>query len=399
VLLAAGKGTRLWPLTATQPKPALPVAGTPLVARLVEQAAEAGIERVRLVAAREDGPVARAAQRAAKAHGLDLAVHVQDQRRGTGHALAEAGVPDAPALVLYGDLFLPEGALASFVDAVGEAGVGARRVDDVSAYGALSVEDGRLAGLVEKPGLAEPGLVNAGVYVLPAGFGAHLDGLEESPRGELELTDALEASLDTGQAYDVHAFEAWQDVGWPWDLLEANARALDELEPATEGTVQEDAQLHGPVRVEAGATVREGSVLEGPVLVQAGATVGPNAYVRGATTIGPDAKIGHACEVKNTLLLEGANVPHVSYVGDSLLGREVNLGAGTQVANLRHDGATVQVETPRGQRDSGRRKLGVVLGDEVKTGINATLNAGVVLGPGETVKPGEAVYESRLGDG
>jgi bifunctional UDP-N-acetylglucosamine pyrophosphorylase/glucosamine-1-phosphate N-acetyltransferase len=163
-----------------------------------------------------------------------------------------------------------------------------------------------------------------------------------------------------------------------------------ELEPAIEGEVHADASLRGPVRVAPGATVREGSVLEGPVLVQQGAIVGPNAYVRGATTVGPEAKVGHACEVKNTLMLEGATVPHVSYVGDSVLGREVNLGAGTQVANLRHDDATVRATTRKGTLDTGRRKLGVVLGDEVKTGINATINVGVVLGPGETVKPGEA---------
>lgn len=395
VLLAAGQGTRMWPLTATRPKPTLPVAGQALLARWIDHLADAGLEAVTVVAAREDGPVARLAADTAKTRGLELDVAAQHERRGTGHALLQADLPDAPTLVAYADLFLPAGALEAFLDATGPAGIGARRVDDVSGYGALATEDDRLVAIEEKPDRREAGLANAGVYVMPPGIGEHLARIEESPRGELELTDAIEAATQE-TPFRVHTFETWFDVGWPWDLLAANAAALDEIVPAAEGTVHEDAELVGDVHVAEGATVRRGSVIQGPAYIGPGATVGPNAYVRGATTLGPNAKVGHACEVKNSVLFEDAKVPHVSYVGDSVLGRGVNLGAGTQVANLRHDEADILVETPRGRVDSGRRKLGVVLGDEAKTGINATLNVGVMLPPEAGVGPGETVLRSRV---
>jgi bifunctional UDP-N-acetylglucosamine pyrophosphorylase/glucosamine-1-phosphate N-acetyltransferase len=394
VVLAAGAGTRAWPLTATRPKPLLPAGAETLLGRLLRQARLAGLAKASVVAPARKGPVADHARRVGRALGLDVDVVVQDEPRGTGHALAQAVSGEDPVLVANGDLVLPDGALASVAETGGTA-IGAVEVDDVSGYGALTVEGDRVTGLREKPGEAEPGLANAGVYRLTPQAQGHLDAIGESARGEIELTDAIEAAAGTHEGVAVVGFANWLDVAWPWELIEANAMALADLEPRLAGKVEEGARIQGPVRVEEGAEVRAGAVLEGPVLVREGARVGPNAYVRGATTIGPEAKVGHACEVKNSVLMQGAQVPHVSYVGDSVLGQDVNLGAGTQVANLRHDEADIEATTPRGTIDTGRRKFGVALGDGTKTGINATLNAGVLLDAGETVKPGETVWESR----
>ncbi|HKL28252.1 MAG TPA: bifunctional sugar-1-phosphate nucleotidylyltransferase/acetyltransferase, partial [Natrialbaceae archaeon] len=215
-----------------------------------------------------------------------------------------------------------------------------------------------------------------------------------SERGEYEITDVVDQAID---AYDVTAVpvERWLGVGRPWELLAANEWKLGEYDRRIEGEVHEDAELRGPVVVEAGATVDAGVVIEGPAMIRSGASVGPNAYVRGTTLIGPDASVGHSVEVKNSVLMAGAAANHLSYVGDSVLGRDVNLGAGTQIANLRHDDAAVEL-TVKGERVStGRRKFGVVMGDGAKTGINASLNAGVTLSTGAGVKPGEAVFRDR----
>ncbi len=396
IVLAAGQGERLWPLTATQPKPLVPIANESLLARLLGQLAGTGMGHVTVVTAEPDGPVADHARRVAKGLGLELDIAVQRERLGTGHALQQVELPDEPVVVTYGDLFLEPDALQDLIEAGPTGAIGALEVEDVTGYGVLELEGDRLAGIEEKPAEASAGLANAGVYVLPSGFQAHLAAIEPSPRGELELTDALTAAVGAGLEMIVHPFEHWLDVGWPWDVLAANERALAELDAEVLGEVEPGAQLVGPVRLEPGAVVRAGALIQGPALIGPGATVGPNAYIRASTTLGPNAKVGHGCEVKNSVLLEGAKVPHVSYVGDSVLGRNVNLGAGTQVANLRHDDANLLVDTPKGRIDSGRRKLGVILGDGVKTGINATLNCGVLLGPGELVRPGEVVKRSRL---
>lgn len=381
----------MWPLSATTPKPLLPVAGETLLGRLLRQSREAGAERATVVVANAKDAVAAAAVELGRRLGIPVDV-VGRPPLGTGDAVAAAGPFEAATLVLNGDVYLDDGALTAVARAPGDLVVGVADVAERAGLGAVDAEGDRFVGVAEKA-VSGAGLANAGVYRFPAGAEAALARLERSPRGEFEVTDALPALADDARVVTV---AGWMDVGWPWDLLAANERALATLQPKIEGTVESGATLKGAVRVEAGALVRAGAYLEGPVLVRAGAEVGPNCYVRGATVIGERAKVGHACEVKNSVLFTHAKVPHLSYVGDSVLGADTNLGAGTVVANLRHDGGNVHAWTSRGRIDTRRRKFGVVLGDGVRTGINATLNVGVMLGPRETVGPGEVVTRSRI---
>jgi len=147
----------------------------------------------------------------------------------------------------------------------------------------------------------------------------------------------------------------------------------------------------GPVLVEPGATVRHGSYVEGPAILGPRADVGPNCYVRPSTTIGPGAKVGNACEVKNSIVMADTHVPHQNYVGDSILGERCNLGAGTKVANLRLDESTIKVLWKGAEVDTGLRKLGVIMGDDVKVGINASIDTGTIIGEGSFIGPGATV--------
>ena len=190
---------------------------------------------------------------------------------------------------------------------------------------------------------------------------------------------------------DVYGFRLpgeWIDVGRPWDLLRANAALLAPLKGATRGRVDPGATLVGEVLVEEGAEVRRGAYIEGPTIVGPAAVVGPNCYVRPATSIGPKAKIGNACEVKNSILMASAHVPHQNYVGDSILGERCNLGAGTKVANLRLDEAPIRILFRGMEIDTGLRKLGVIMGDDVKVGINASIDAGTIIGEQSFLGPG-----------
>jgi bifunctional UDP-N-acetylglucosamine pyrophosphorylase/glucosamine-1-phosphate N-acetyltransferase len=111
--------------------------------------------------------------------------------------------------------------------------------------------------------------------------------------------------------------------------------------------------------------------------------------------LGEGVRVGNAVEVKNSVIMADTAVPHLSYVGDSVLGRDVNFGAGTTVANLRHDGEAVRLTVKGDRVSTGRRKFGVVVGDGVKTGIQTSLNAGVKLSTGATTGPGEPVTRDR----
>ncbi|WP_416841573.1 bifunctional sugar-1-phosphate nucleotidylyltransferase/acetyltransferase [Haloferax sp. DFSO52] len=397
VILAAGRGTRMRPLTDRRPKPMLPVGDKPLVAHTAEAAIEAGASSLTIVVGFQADDVRAYFEERNLPVPIEFAI--QEDQRGTADAVRAAAANldgDEPFVVLNGDALYDE---PSLQELYGErAAVGSYRVPNPSSYGVLAMDDEKfVTGVVEKPENPPSDLINAGAYVFPAEAQAWLN-VSESDRGELELTDVLARTCDE---YDVRgvAFDRWLDVGRPWELLEANEWKLAELEPRIDGDVSENAELNGPVVVEEGATIRAGVVIDGPVLVRRGASVGPNAYVRGHTAVGENAKVGHAVEVKNSVLMEGATVGHLSYVGDSLLGRDVNFGAGTKVANLRHDGEPVRQMLKGELVSTGRRKYGVVLGDGVKTGINSSLNAGVRLPTDGTVKPGESVLYDRVEDG
>ncbi|MHB8605985.1 MAG: bifunctional sugar-1-phosphate nucleotidylyltransferase/acetyltransferase [Thermoplasmatota archaeon] len=394
ILLAAGEGKRMRPLTANRPKPMLPVAGVPIAERLVRELVAAGVEEITLVVNFKEEAV-RAHFGDGRAFGARVDYVRQGEPRGTGDALVAARLGGDPALVLYADVFLDANAVRDLVRA-GPGSLAAARVPDGREYGVFETHAGRATRVVEKSPNPPSSLANAGCYHLPAGFAKHLARLAPSPRGEFELTDALNASFTADGGWRVLELANWLDVGRPWHLLAANEAALASLDARIEGKVEAGATLHGVVHVGEGSLVRAGAYIEGPVFIGRGCDIGPNCYVRPMTSIGDKCRVGNAVEVKASVLMEGVHVGHLSYVGDSVIGERSNLGAGTKVANLRHDGKTVKVTTQGARHDTGRRKMGVILGPDVHTGINTSLNVGVVLPAGATTMPGEVVMESRF---
>ena len=380
------------PLTDGIPKPMLPVADRPLVAHTMAAAVEAGASHIVLVVGYESRRIRE--QFGSEFAGVPVTYAEQPSLDGTADAVAVAAehLEAEPFAVLNGDDLYDEASLSELFDAT--AAVGGFRVPNPRDYGVLHLdEEGFVRTVREKPTDSSTDLINAGAYVFPADTLDSLD-VESSPRGERELTDVLQRVSDDYRVAVVE-LDRWMDVGRPWELLEANEWKLSELSRDVRGEVHESADLRGAVVVEAGATIDAGVVVEGPVLVRSGASIGPNAYVRDSTLVGENARVGHSAEVKNSILMEHAFVSHLSYVGDSILGEDVNFGAGTNVANLRHDGEPVEL-TVKGERTStGRRKFGVVVGHGAKTAINTSLNAGITLSAEARTCPGEAVLKDR----
>jgi bifunctional UDP-N-acetylglucosamine pyrophosphorylase/glucosamine-1-phosphate N-acetyltransferase len=158
------------------------------------------------------------------------------------------------------------------------------------------------------------------------------------------------------------------------------------------GQVENGAHLVGPVAVAETARVRSGAYIEGPAFIGEESDVGPNCYIRPYTSIGKKVRIGNGCEIKNSLIMDNVHIGHLSYVGDSVIGEGCNLGAGTVTANFRLDAGTVKMLVKDVVVDSGRRKLGVVLGDGVKAGINVLFMPGVKVGCNSWVGPNVVVY-------
>ncbi|MFH1091764.1 MAG: glucose-1-phosphate thymidylyltransferase [Pseudomonadota bacterium] len=140
-----------------------------------------------------------------------------------------------------------------------------------------------------------------------------------------------------------------------------------------------------------GVVVEPGALIKGPTRIGAQTEVRQGAYIRGSCLVGRRAVVGHATEIKNSIMLDGAKAGHFAYLGDSILGREVNLGAGTKLANLKLVHGNVKVKIGKSLLDTGLRKFGAILGDTVETGCNTVTSPGTIMAPGCLVAPNMTV--------
>ncbi|MBK1834274.1 DapH/DapD/GlmU-related protein [Roseibacillus ishigakijimensis] len=218
------------------------------------------------------------------------------------------------------------------------------------------------------------------------------------------LCDALENLPVAGKT-----LSQWVDEGvvneaelagiqYPWQLLDWHEKLLrQQWESRKKGEEFTSAQLAvgAQLLVGEGTKVLPGVYVEGLVIIGKNCKIGPNCYLRGPISIGDGCHIGQAVELKNTIVGHGSNAGHLSYLGDSVLGNEVNLGAGTITSNLRHDGANHRSLVAGELVETGRRKFGAIFGDGVHTGIHTSLYPGRKLGPGVATLPGEVVSRDK----
>lgn len=186
-------------------------------------------------------------------------------------------------------------------------------------------------------------------------------------------------------------------IVYPWDLLRMNEEVVALMDESTlNGEVSPLATITGCVRIGHGARIHPGTVIEGPVIIGPGAQIGPNALVRGATSIGANCYIGQGAEVKNSIIYPNTYISRHCYVGDSIIGSHVTLGSGTRTENNRHDGRQHTSMIQGKPVDTGRGKLGAMIGDGVKTGVNTSLEAGVKIGVARTTKPSSYVHKDLM---
>lgn len=393
-ILAAGEGLRMRPLTANIPKPLLPVAGRPFLEHNIEAMKEVGIKDLILL-------VGWRAQRIrehfgdGKAFGVKIEYVEQKERLGTAHAIGMVRDKiDSSFLCLYGDVVLTKESVKGLVEhqrKVKGNVMALTTVEDAKRYGVIVAEDGVVKDIVEKPEVPESNTINAGAYVLEPDIFEAISETKKSPRGEYEITDSFKVLMKKSHLYTHLLKGEWIDVARPWDLIEANRILMEDLKTEVKGDVSERATIIGDIQVGLNSRILPGSYIVGPAIIGDNCEIGPNSYLRPSTSIGDHCKVGAAVEIKNSIVMSHTNVPHLTYVGDSVIGERCNLGAGTKVANLRLDGKEVQVVVDGKKTGSGRRKLGVIMGDDVKTGINASIDAGSIIGEGTMVGMGAVV--------
>lgn len=294
----------------------------------IEAMAAAGITDIGIIVAPETGAEIRAAAGDGSAHGVRLTYIEQDAPLGLAHALltAESFLGEVPFVMYLGDNLLRDG-IVELADAFRsdqpDALILLTPVPDPEHYGVAELEDGRVAQLVEKPSEPRTNLALVGVYMFTQAVFEAARAIEPSPRGELEITDAIQQLIDSGRRVDPHIVRGWwKDTGHVQDMLDANRLILDDLEERIEGELI-DSRVEGRVVIEAGVKLERATV-RGPAVIGAGSRI-TDAYVGPYTAIGERVSIARA-EIEYSIVLAESSLTDLEgRIEASLIGRNVRI--------------------------------------------------------------------------
>lgn len=405
IILSAGEGSRMRPLTLTKPKTMLPVAGKPIIQYNIESLRDNGITDILLIV-RYKEEIVRNYFGDGSDFGVNISYKTQKDFLGTANAISygEDFIDDS-IIVLNGDIILDDEIIHEIIKKYNYLSPDTlmllTEVEDPSAFGVVEIENGNIKNIVEKPKREEApsNLVNAGIYIFNKDIFDKIRETEISERGEYEITDSVSLQIEDNKKVIGHkTSKDWIDVGRPWELIEVNEELIGKLKTEIKGTVEAGAVIHGEIFLDEGSVIKAGVYIEGNVYIGKNCDIGPNSYIRGNTYFGDNVHVGNAVEIKNSIIMENTNVSHLSYVGDSVIGSNCNIAAGTNIANLRFDNATIKTKIKNQKIDSGRRKLGAIIGDSVKTGINSSFSPGVKVGHNSTIGSGVLLYEDLPSD-
>jgi glucose-1-phosphate thymidylyltransferase len=327
LVLSGGEGSRLRPITHTNAKQLIPVAGVPILFHALSSIGDAGITEVGIVIGSTGGEV-RTAVGDGSAWGLDVTYIEQAAPLGLAHAVLTAAefVRGAPFLMYLGDNVLLEGVgrfVEEFERTRPDAQIFLARVPEPERFGVAVLDGDRVTTLVEKPSTFVSDLALVGVYLFDDAILEACAALRPSWRGELEITEAIQWLIDAGRTVRAEMVEGWwKDTGKPDDLLEANRMMLSIRAASIDGDVDDDTVVEGAVVVADGAKV-SGSVLRGPVVI------GPGSIVDGST-VGPNVSVERDCRIErssvsDSIVMEECRLSDVRGLSGSILGRGVEV--------------------------------------------------------------------------
>ena len=393
IILAAGEGNRMRPLTYTRPKVMLPLANKPILEHLLIEASKAGIREFIFVVGYRDEQVRNYFGNGSR-WGVSIDYSTQRRQLGTADAIkmVDSSI-DGSFLVMNGDIIVRQKDISSLTNR-SDTTLSVFEVENTRDLGVVEVKGDRIIHIYEKTEEPPSHMANVGLYLFTPDIFDAVSLTSKSLRGEYEITDALHLMIEQEQPISYQQINYWLNLSYPWDLLAANESLLAGIKAQNLGEVEKNVVVKGVVSIGKNTVVRSGSYIVGPVIIGQDCDIGPNCYVRPYTSIGDNCRIGSAVEVKNSIIMKGSKIPHQNYVGDSIIGEECNLGAGTKIANLRLDKKDV---TATGM-DTKRRKLGAIIGDRVETGINVCINVGSTIGNNTHIGPGAIVSGVILPD-
>jgi len=338
VILAAGQGTRLRPVTLTMPKPLVPVANQPLIGYAIQVLRNAGLEEIGIVVNDMESPIVRELGDGAKL-GVRLSYIVQLEQRGLAHAisLAKDFVGDQPFCVFLGDNIFQdkmEHLLRGFPNSDSEANIALGEVSDPSRFGIAVVLDGVIQRVIEKPPVPPSNLAIAGVYLFRPSIFDSISKIKPSKRNELEITDAIQHLIDTGAKVTHYKITGWWiDAGKPDSIIQANQLVLGELPytpaPDDRSVIIGRCDISPRVLIGENSQIID-SVIRGPVIIGNNVTI-RNSYIGPYTSIGDNVLIENS-EIEASIIMKDCGIRSIpGRIDSSLLADNSKVSASEHV--------------------------------------------------------------------
>jgi glucose-1-phosphate thymidylyltransferase len=365
VILAAGEGQRLRPFTVTKPKVMLSIAGKPILKYVVESLAQNGIRNIVLVVGYRRQQVFDYLG-SGEQFGVDITYITEERQLGTAHALAQAkAVTENEFLVLSGDNLIEADTIAHFVAITPEA-VLVKRVDNPTRYGVVTIDNGMVKNIVEKPREAKSNVVNTGIYAFTTEIFSFIEA-------QLDIPDVLNNMLAQGKPINAQKTDGtWLDIVYPWDILSLNDAVLRQIQTNLGGTIETGVSLKGLVSVGKDTIIRSNSYIVGPVVIGNNCDIGPNVCILPATSIGDNVVISPFSEIKNSVIGDDVNIGPGCIIQDSVIDKgciiKGHFTACSGQADVVVDGEHHLVN------------IGAMLGEGCSLGNNVVAQPGVIVG-------------------
>jgi glucose-1-phosphate thymidylyltransferase len=330
LILAAGKGTRLRPLTNTIAKHLIPVANKPILFYIMEQIQEAGIQEIGVVISHETGDYLKEALANGSKWDSKITYILQSEPLGLAHAvkMAQDFLGNSPFLLFLGDNLIKDGVkdqVNEFRKSSPDALIMLKEVPDPRAFGVAEVDvSGKVSRVVEKPKEPRSNLALVGAYIFKPVVHEAISKLKPSWRGEYEITDAIQALLDMGKVIKSHVLQGWWlDTGKKEDLLEANRIIMNEyLKNDIQGVVDTKSRISGLVEIKEGARI-ENCLIQGPVSIAQNCNI-TNSSIGPYTSIGASTKIENST-VEDSIILNNSHIHDITRLSESVIGRNVEV--------------------------------------------------------------------------
>lgn len=377
IILAAGEGRRVRPLTWSRPKAMIPVANRPIIEYVIDALIKNGIRDIIVVVGYRKEQVTRFL------NGLDVPVDVvvQNKQLGTAHALlcAEPRIKD-DFLVLPGDNYIDAQSIARIRDTPNAILV--KEHPNPSNFGVVVLKNEQVTEIVEKPEHAPSFIVSTGIYSLNRTFFSYIRGND--------ITEAISEMIHAGEKIQAITAEDWQDAIFAWDLLKMNRRLLKSLPQAREGTASRQTVIQGKVSIGKGTTIGPNTIITGPVVIGNDCAIGPNCCIMPNTSIGSRVTLDPFTILSDSIVMDDTGIGPHSLITDTVIGERCTLADHTSVTKA---AGLMDIEGC-----SVRSEFGAILGDGLKSGP-FTIYKNCVIGNNVVIEGQEKITSRNIPDG